>query len=334
MDYIDKKYINLLSPKLRNFKWKGQALANFSCPICGDSQRKKNKARGFMFSHKNSTMFKCHNCSVSLPLKKLLQQTDTLLYSDYCLEKFKTGPKQTPKVQDAVKNLKRLSRPEVLNKRLIPLNALKESHPCKAYCDGRKIPKQFHKMLYYASNFRDWVVEFKPEKKDTLNADARLVIPFFDKSGKHVIGAQGRSLDRSSTQRYVSIRMDENQEFIFGQERLDWSRNTYVVEGPIDSLFLPNCCAMATAGKRLPFSRERTTLIYDAESRNKQIVGFMDKALDAGFAVCFWPDTIKENDINDMILAGMEQDRLLAIVQTNSFRGARGKLELSKWRNC
>lgn len=334
MDYVDKKFINLLSPRLRNFKWKGPALANFSCPICGDSQSKKTKARGFIFSHKNTSMFKCHNCAVSLPLGKLLQQTDSVLYSDYRLEKFKKQPTKTIEVPDAVKNLRRLARPVVLNKKLVPLTALPESHPCKAYCNGRKIPKQFHKMLYYAANFKDWVVEFKPEKKDTLNTDARLVIPFFDKTGKNVIGAQGRSLDRNSKQRYVSIRLDENQDFIFGQERLDWSRAGYVVEGPIDSLFLPNCCAMATAGKRLPFKKEKTTLIYDREPRNSQIVGFMDKALDAGFAVCFWPETINETDINDMVLAGMEQERLLAIVQTNSFRGTRGKLELSRWRKC
>ena len=41
--YIDKKYINMLSPRLERFAWKKQDLANCRCPLCGDS--KKNKAK-------------------------------------------------------------------------------------------------------------------------------------------------------------------------------------------------------------------------------------------------------------------------------------------------
>ena len=53
--YIDKKYINLASASLSQFKWKKEDLANCRCPICGDSQKNKTKARGYFFK-KNITV--------------------------------------------------------------------------------------------------------------------------------------------------------------------------------------------------------------------------------------------------------------------------------------
>ena len=57
--FIDKKYINLLSPQLERFKWKKMDVANCRCPLCGDSQKNKSKARGFFFKKKNDFFFKC-----------------------------------------------------------------------------------------------------------------------------------------------------------------------------------------------------------------------------------------------------------------------------------
>jgi hypothetical protein len=43
--YIDKKYINMVSPLLEKFKWKKDNLANCRCPLCGDSDRSKIKGK-------------------------------------------------------------------------------------------------------------------------------------------------------------------------------------------------------------------------------------------------------------------------------------------------
>ena len=57
MDYIDVKYINLISSRLLKFKRVKPHLYNFRCPICGDSQKNKNKARGYFYQVKNNTNF-------------------------------------------------------------------------------------------------------------------------------------------------------------------------------------------------------------------------------------------------------------------------------------
>ena len=46
--FVDIKYIGLLSPNLSQFKKKKDGLYNFRCPYCGDSQKNKLKARGYL----------------------------------------------------------------------------------------------------------------------------------------------------------------------------------------------------------------------------------------------------------------------------------------------
>ena len=65
MDIIDSKYIGLISSRLPKFKRVKPDLFNFRCPICGDSQKHKNKARGYFYQYKTDTNFKCHNCGAS-----------------------------------------------------------------------------------------------------------------------------------------------------------------------------------------------------------------------------------------------------------------------------
>lgn len=70
---IDKKYINLLSPRLERFAWKKQDLANCRCPLCGDSKKNKTKARGYFYHKQNDMFYRCHNCGASHTMYKFLE---------------------------------------------------------------------------------------------------------------------------------------------------------------------------------------------------------------------------------------------------------------------
>ena len=91
MDLVDAKYIGLVSSRLKKFKRVKANLFNFRCPICGDSQKQKNKARGYIYPIKNNMNYKCHNCGASLSFNNFLKQVDTTLHKQYTLEKFKEG---------------------------------------------------------------------------------------------------------------------------------------------------------------------------------------------------------------------------------------------------
>ena len=80
-----------------------------------------------------------------------------------------------------------------------------------------------------------------------------------------------------------------------------------MVEGPIDSLFLPNCLAMAGADMSdlSILNKDKTTLIFDNEPRNFQICISMVKSLQDGWKVVVWPKSITCKDINDMVLTSI-----------------------------
>jgi len=91
MDFVDVKYINLISSRFQKFKRVKNNLYNFRCPICGDSQTNKNKARGYLYQIKNNTNYKCHNCGVNVSFNNFLKQIDTEIHKKYIFEKFKEG---------------------------------------------------------------------------------------------------------------------------------------------------------------------------------------------------------------------------------------------------
>ena len=72
MEWLQNKYINLLSGQFRNFKRKNNTI-NFSCPYCGDSQKNKFKARGYLFNKKGSYHYYCHNCGASKNFEMFLR---------------------------------------------------------------------------------------------------------------------------------------------------------------------------------------------------------------------------------------------------------------------
>ena len=137
--------------------------------------------------------------------------------------------------------------------------------------------------------------------------------------------------------KYITIKLDEDSDKIFGMDRIDYGKKIYVVEGQLDSLFLPNAIAVAGASFDTPFVQKikaNCTLVMDNEPRNKDIVKQLAKYIDKGYNVCMFPDTIREKDINEMILAGKPVDEIINIINTNSFQGMEAQLKFATWRKC
>ena len=74
MDLVDAKYVGLVSSRLTKFKRVKPNLYNFRCPICGDSQKQKNKARGYIYGIKQNVNFRCHNCGASMSFSNFLKK--------------------------------------------------------------------------------------------------------------------------------------------------------------------------------------------------------------------------------------------------------------------
>ena len=85
MDFVDSKYINLISSRLSKFSRKKPDLFNFRCPLCGDSQKSKSKVRGYLYAMKTNTNFKCHNCGASMSLGNFIKKLDPVLHKQYTM---------------------------------------------------------------------------------------------------------------------------------------------------------------------------------------------------------------------------------------------------------
>ena len=326
--YIEIKYLNLLSPRLDKFKQKKDYLWNFRCPVCGDSQRNRNKVRGFVFQVKGNLLYKCHNCGYSVPLPKLIELLDPVLYKEYRLEKFKDSNK--PRV-DTRKVNRVISTTPVFKKNILseltPLDNLNNSHPAKEYILNRQLPPQ---ALYFTEKFQEWTNSVKPDTFHEIKQDeSRIIIPFIDKEGI-VFGFQGRSLHNTGL-RYITILLQEDRPKIFGMDKVDFDLPIYITEGPFDSLLLENAVAMA--GADISNSRDclgtNVVYVYDNEPRNDQITSRIERHIKAGDRVVIWPHGIKEKDINDMILSGHPVQQ---IVQDCTHSGLTATLKLNDWR--
>ncbi|QBP06185.1 hypothetical protein [Synechococcus phage S-B68] len=328
--FTEIKYLNLLSTRLEKFKKKKDFLWNFRCPICGDSQRNKNKARGFVFQVKGDLVFKCHNCNLGLPLGKFIESVDPVLYKEYRMEKFKeSNANKKPKVDMRKVNRIVSSKPEFkldVLRDLDPIDSLNTSHPAREYLLNRKLPTE---ALYYTEKFKEWTNSVKPNTFEDLRHDEpRIIIPFRDKEG-NTFGFQGRSLS-SAGLRYITILLEERTK-IFGLDSIDSDKQVFIVEGPFDSLLVDNAVAMAGADvSSCPeLAGCDVVYVYDNEPRNKQITDRIAKHIKAGHKVVIWPQEVKEKDINDMLLAGRDVE---SIVKSNVYQGLKSTLKFNAWK--
>ena len=128
---------------------------------------------------------------------------------------------------------------------------------------------------------------------------------------------------------------DENKPKIYGLDDVDFNKLVYIVEGPIDSMFLPNCLAMAGSSATANFLGQLPggfTIIMDNEPRNEQIIAQVEKHIENNYNVCLWPDYIPYKDVNDMIMGGMTSDEIKAVIDSNTFNGLQAKMRLVSWR--
>jgi len=339
MLYIDAKYAAIVGSRLRNFKQKKDYLWNYSCPVCGDSTKNKLKARGFIYRKGNDLFVKCYNCGHGTNIGNLIKYVDSVLYDEYVLERYKGGASKHNAHKDVSSILpEENSKLELLMDSVLDglsrLDMLDESHPAVQYLINRKIPRDKWDLLYFAPRFKSYTNSVSAKfQEPILDEHPRMIIPFFKPNGK-CFAFQGRAYG-SEEPKYYTIKVDETEEKIYGLDRVDYSKRIYVVEGPIDSLFLPNAIAVSGASFDTPTIRQlltNATIVMDNEPRNKDIVKQLDKYINLGYNVCMFPDNIQEKDINDMVLAGRSIDEILEIINTNTTSGMEAKLRFSTWK--
>jgi hypothetical protein len=329
MDIIDDKdFLHLISPQLERFTKQSNDVWKCRCPFCGDSQKNKFKTRCYIYKKGDGLLFHCHNCQESGRLYKLVKHVNPALAREYSKAAFLNKDKK-PEFKYEMNSF---TLPIVMDMeiKLPKLSSLIETHPARKYMAWRKIPMQFLQDLYYTDDFKQFVLSILPDTdKEMKDGEPRIVIPLRNKDGV-LVGVQGNTLYSEGMAKYMTIRLREEQ-LTWGMDTYDPTQVALIVEGAYDAMFLPNSIAALTSAL-YKVDIDNSILVFDNEPRSQEICSIMEKAINKGRAVFFWPENIVEKDINSYVQNGHDLKVLIDNIHDLSYRGLRAKLEMDKWR--
>lgn len=348
MLWIDEKYLRLVSPQLERFSQKHPHLWSFRCPLCGDSEQIKTKTRGYCFPNpkRDALQFKCHNCSVSLPLSALLKRLSSRLYDEYMLEQLQDKPRP---VDHDVEAFRRVSRrttvapePETVSLVVCLSDVAQMDAECAErrvldYILNRQIPITALERLWCTMSARTWLASMVGEKAEKVRDGLPyLVIPLTLPTGEWY-GCQMRDIGRKE---YITYIWAEKPLKVFGLSHWTPTEITYIVEGPLDAVFIPN--AIAACGSDLMgvihILEERGILphdtprvyVWDCEPRNAAVVKHMQTAVRLGESLVIWPKGFPVKDINDAVKAGID---IMRVMTKHTFQGLRAELAFTAWKS-
>jgi hypothetical protein len=343
MLHTDLKYANLLSCHFEKFTRKGPQLFNVRCPLCGDSQTSKTKARGYIFESKQKLVYSCHNCQVTWPLSALIKHLNPRLYKDYLMETFKESNPGARRMHKLLETPGFFDKPLVTGKSAPNtfktaewISKLPQTHFAVEYVRSRKIPTKAWSRLLFTERYREFLEELYPKHGKKLTNEPRLVIPFYDAHGA-LVAVSGRAFDTKSI-RYITIRTNtDDAKLVYGLDRVRQDKTVTVVEGPLDSLFFENCVAAGNAdlvavAKQL--SAAQVILVYDNERKSPEICRQMEQAIKLGHKVVVWPSWITQKDVNEMIISGYDISAIQNIIDTHTFSGLAALTHLVFWKKC
>ena len=345
--HIDIAWINRISYSLERFKKVRKELWNCRCPMCGDSKKNKRIGRFYIYKKKEKINVWCHNCGYSKSFYNFMKEKFPLEFDAYRKETMFDAFKQPstplpamgqrrPEVtlededEDAPEEVSEEFQADAVLEGTTNLMDLADDHPAKSYLLGRAFTSKELERLYFTEDFRSIAMKLNPEMAEKLRpGEPRIIIPFINEFGR-VEMLQGRSLDPDSKLKYISIKVHDDVEKIYGLYEADRDKTTYCVEGPFDSLFVDNCLATCDANLT---RAEADVYIFDNQPRNKDILRYMEAALEAKKKLVIWPFAPKKKvDINDMIIKGISREQLMKTIKKHTYSGLTARMKFLEWR--
>ena len=334
MLFHDVKYINQISYRLQRFKTKKiNELWNFSCPLCGDSQKKASKTRGYFYVKQGKANFMCHNCGASMSFGSFLRDFDPNLYNQFIVETYgeKKQKDYKKEPQFPTVDVTKYEVKESVFDELKTLEELDAGHPARIYAARRMIPNEQYSMLRYAPKYIHWAAKHTDKfvvSKGTSD-HPRLIIPWLGYNGEPT-AYSARSFGYPDP-KYYTIPLTDEKGF-YGLDRVDLEKRIFVLEGALDAIHLPNAIAVGTSAL-WKFESDGLDVVYipDRDIRNKEVMKIVDKMIKDGKQVCMLPDGLIGKDINEFVVGGLTSRQILDIINDNTFRGLEAQMKFTQW---
>lgn len=347
MIWIDIKYAQQLSIHFERFvvKTNNPYLANARCVLCGDSKKNKSKMRGYFFAKPGGVFYTCHNCQWSGHISKLLKLVDNALFEQYKMEILKEKKSAAGHEEDTPPEPSHNFKPTFRVKSEVEkfysafpnIRCLPTDHVARVWCENRKIPVDRWGDIRYAKDVRT-LGDILPEYKTRLKvAEPRILFPFVNRAGE-LLGITGRSMAAGavSSMKYMTLKFDPDAHLIFGEDKINISSKVYLVEGPIDSMFVPN--GVAANGTAFNYACEHfddVVVVPDNQPRNTEVVNIIKRSIDSGRNVFIWPLHVEDKDINDFVLrTGASPQDIKQLIDNNTFNGMKAQIVFNSWKKC
>lgn len=343
---LDLQFVPRVAPLLKRFHRTRRNAFAFRCPYCGDSKKSEHKTRGGLFPVGNALAFKCMNCSKGASFRNFLKFVSYDDYKDYVVEAMREDSAYS---SEPISEVPDRAPEEVVSGIFTAAESMRHvyerdrSDIAVQYLVDRKMPRSCLDRLYRVDDFQAFVNRFKKDKpiSDKFR-EPRIIIPLITKQGVE-FGFQGRSiLERTATGknvRYLTVIVDDRFVKVYGMHYADLSKDVWVVEGAMDTFFLPNCVAaldssLHTMSAKAGIPKERAVHLFDNEPRNAAIVGRVHSAVSQGFRVAFWPDRYAElgKDLNDCVKNGADPRQMYQDLRDNVKSGLAATLEFARWK--
>lgn len=331
----EREYILKISQNLERFKELGDGKFNFKCPICSDGKT-KYKTRAW-FIERDSYLFHCFNCNTQMSLSNFLKEYFPDIYKEFIFDKLKNNSKNSNTLK-----FKEEKKIDYKTDRFLK-NILKPSNEVSDYLNSRQIPENRFKDIYVIENFKD-LNHIEKYKDSKFVKEKRVVLPCYNSDGL-ISGIVARSLDKNASKRYINLKFYDDPNLIFGlydekgNFKINLNKTIYVVEGAFDSFFIPNCVSVNTSDllifeKVIPENmKKHLNVVYvcDNECRNKEIIDVYKKIIKSGNKIVIFPKSIKEKDINEIILKHKDID-ILEVLKENVYSGLKAEITLNTWK--
>jgi hypothetical protein len=346
VDWIDMKFAKFVGMNLEQFKQTGKKF-NFRCPYCGDSKKNPFKSRGYLYEHNNAPglVYKCHNCGKACSFDNFLKDQNSQLHTEYKMEKMQAKGQNKMTPQKTISEFAQGSHSRL--QKFIPddsvnlgekISDLPKDHVARLYLESRLIPTEAFPRMFYTDDIAPIAIEINPEyAKRKLPKGPRIVLPLKNANGD-LFGFNSRAIDDNDMRYITLVEPDFRGHRYYGMERFNRDKPGYVVEGPFDSEFLPNCLAIVGANHlkqgHVPFDADKVTVVFDNEPRNKDICKLIQQTINAGFRVCIWDSKFPYKDLNKAVENGVSPENLKKIIDENSVKGLKATLKFTAWKSC
>ena len=302
---------------------------NFACPYCNDSKDPRKKRGNLYF---NSLHFHCFNCGHSVGVNKFLtdfdeslSQEDQIVVHEIQQSAKKLEPKSTTQSSISMRMLEKVGVPKSVFFKVFGLVSPYKQEFVSSYLKSRKIDirqwgcfafNETTKELYILNlTQQDKIIGYQIRQLDPKSVkprymSRRLTKMYDELFNKDITGILQRLiLEEPLGQKYIddedgieniTANLDRISG-IFNIMNISFNQEITIMEGPIDSLGVPNSIALQGASKSLNGffdNMENIRYLYDNDKTGKEMTV---KKLKEHKKVFLWEMYIKKMNIKEKV---------------------------------